>query len=114
VRAVVALSPDAVVAAGSGVGASTPLLLEHGDADAVVPYTESTSVFAAVPARRYFLTLLGGGHLEPVTQPTTWTPVLDATIVAFLDRHVAGRDVAEDAITAPGSASSVARIEVAG
>lgn len=114
VRAIVALSPDAVVPAGTRTGASTPLLVEHGDADAVVPYSESVSVFAAVPARRYFLTLVGGGHLEPVTEPTVWTPVLDATIVAFLDRHVRGSDLGEDAITAPASTSTVARLEVAG
>ena len=115
VRAVVALSPDAVVAAGTTTGATTPLLLEHGDADAVVPLQESASVFAAVPARRYFLTLLGAGHLEPVTGATPWTPVLDATVLAFLDRHVAGEDGPEEAITGPGStSSSAARIEVAG
>ena len=114
VRAVVALSPDAVVAAGSSVGAATPLLLEHGDADDVVPYRESVSVFANVRSRRWFLTLLGAGHLQPVTEPTGWTPVLDATVVAFLDRFVAGRGADDGAITGPASASSVARIETAG
>lgn len=112
--AIVALSPDAVVPAGTRSGATTPLLLEHGDADAIVPYAESVSVFEAVPSRRYFLTLVGGGHLEPVTGATAWTPVLDATVVAFLDRHLTGANVAEDAVTSPGSASPVARIEVAG
>ena len=114
VRAVVALSPDAVVAAGTGTGTTTPLLLEHGDADTVVPYTESVSVFAAVPARRYLLTLVGAGHLEPVTGTTAWTPVLDATVLAFLDRHLAGLGGGDEAITAPGTGSSAARIEVAG
>jgi fermentation-respiration switch protein FrsA (DUF1100 family) len=111
---VVALAPDAVVAAGSAVGASTPLLVAHGDADSIVPYAESRSVFAAVPSRRYLLTLIGGGHLDPVTITTPWTSVLDATTIAFLDRHVAGRDGAEEAITGPASASAVTRIEVAG
>lgn len=114
VVAIVALSPDAVVPAGTRTGATTPLLLAHGDADSIVPYTESVSVFEAVPSRRYFLTLVGGGHLEPVTEATAWTPVLDATVVAFLDRHLTGAAVAEDAVTGPGSGSLVARIEVAG
>lgn len=114
VRAVVALSPDAVVPAGTRTGASTPLLVEHGDADDVVPYRESVSVFAAVPARRYFLTLVGGGHLEPVTESTAWTPVLDATITAFLDRHVGGADLGDDAITTPATTSAITRMEVAG
>ncbi len=114
VRAVVALSPDAVVAAAGQVGGATPLLLEHGDADSVVPFSESVSVFAAVAARRYLLVLLGAGHLEPVTADTTWTPVLDATVTAFLDRYVAGRNVDDEAITQPALSSSVARVEVAG
>jgi dienelactone hydrolase len=114
VRAIVALSPDAVVAAGTGVGAGTPLLLEHGDADDVVPYAESRSVFANVPARRYFLTLLGAGHLRPVTEASAWTPILDATIVSFLDRYVAGRTTDDSAISGPPGASAVARIELAG
>ena len=112
--AIVALSPDAVVAAGTGVGSSTPLLVEHGDADDVVPYSESISVFRAVPARRYLLTLLGAGHLDPVAQATSWTPVLDATVIAFLDRYVAGRTGDDGSITAPATSSAVARIESAG
>ena len=113
-RAIVALSPDAVVTAGSGVGSTTPLLVEHGDADDVVPYRESVSVFQAVPARRYFLTLLGAGHLDPVAQATSWTPVLDATVIAFLDRYVAGRSGDDGSVTAPATSSAVARIESAG
>ena len=114
VRAVVALAPDAVVAAGSATGGATPLLLEHGDADDVVPFSESRSVFANVTARRYLLTLVGGGHLPPVAEATGWTPVLDATVTAFLDRYVAGRTVDDAAVTAPASGSAVARIDVAG
>lgn len=114
VRAVVALSPDAVVAVGTGVGGATPLLVAHGDADDVVPISESRSVFANVSARRYLLTLLGAGHLPPVAEQTSWTPVLDQTIAAFLDRYVAGLPTDDAAITGPASTSTVARIESAG
>jgi len=89
VRAIVADAPDPIT--DQVVPSDVPLLLVQGDADDVVPYSSSQTVFGQVRAPRYYLTLLGGTHLPPITGGTRWTPVLDSAVMAFLDAEVAGR-----------------------
>ena len=48
-----------------------PLLLVHGDKDPTVPYRASVSAFAKVASPRWFITLPGGGHVEPFLSPGT-------------------------------------------
>lgn len=92
VKAVVSYAPDPM--ANDTARYNTPLLLIQGSADNVVPYSSSQTVFAQVNAPRYYLTLLGAGHLPPIAGGTPWTPVLDHDVAAFLDaalnRPVAG------------------------
>lgn len=114
VRAVVALSPDAIPPPGAGTGGGTPLLIVHGDRDTIAPFAEGQRVLQQVGAHRFLVRLLGGGHLEPVQGAAPWAPVLDATAVAFLDRYVAGRTSADSAILAAGEVPGVATIQVAG
>jgi len=42
-----------------------PLLLLHGDADPVLPYTGSAEAYAATTAPKFLVTILGGGHSPP-------------------------------------------------
>ena len=83
VGAVVAMSPDAMT--GPIAAGGPPLLLEHGDADTIVPYSNSTMVFDQVGAPRWFLTLHGADHLPAVAGQAPWADVLDAVIADFLD-----------------------------
>ena len=41
-----------------------PLLVLHGDADEVVPYTQGRAVFAAAPEPKTFVTIRGGRHYD--------------------------------------------------
>jgi dienelactone hydrolase len=83
VKAIVAYAPDPMD--GPTPGYATPLLLIQGSADDVVPYSASRTVFAQVDAPRYYLTLVGAGHLPPIQGGTKWTPYLDQDVAAFLD-----------------------------
>lgn len=114
VRAVVALSPDAIGPPGAGTGRGTPLLVVHGDRDTIAPFSEGQTVFSQVGAHRLLVRLLGGGHLEPVQGAAPWSAVLDATTVAFLDAYVAGRSAGDGAVVGAGDVAGVASIQVAG
>jgi fermentation-respiration switch protein FrsA (DUF1100 family) len=57
-----------------------PLLLLHGDADEVVPYTQGRAVFAAAPEPKTFFSIRGGRHYE---MDATWAEYW-ATWRAFL------------------------------
>lgn len=111
VDAVVADAPDPM--AGPVVASRTPLLLMQGTADSVVPYSSSQTVFAQVSAPRYYLTLLGAGHLAPIVGGTPWTPVLDAAVADFLDATVAGRGPGMAALPAQLRALPLSSLQVA-
>lgn len=56
-----------------------PLLVSHGDADEVVPHEQGQALFDAAPGRKRFITIPGGGHIDP--QPEEYRIALDQ----FLD-----------------------------
>jgi predicted dienelactone hydrolase len=116
VRAVAAFAPDAMTPPGGSVGAGVPLLLEHGDHDSIVPFSNSQTVFGQVPSHRFFLVMHGADHLPPVQGVAPWAPVLERTTIAFLDRYVAGRASTDDGITAAATSAgpSVATLASAG
>jgi dienelactone hydrolase len=113
VRAVAALSPDALTPPGGSVG-DAPVLITHGDHDRIVPYSNSTTVFGQVSAHRFLLTLIGADHLPPVTGAEPWTPVLDRVVFDLLDHYVAGRTADDGALAADSSAPGVASLRQAG
>lgn len=113
IKAVAALSPDAMTGPGGSVGAGTPLLLQHGDRDSIVPYANSTTVWGQVKAHRFFLTLTGADHLPPVQGAAPWAPVLEAVTVDFLDRYVAGRQADDSDILEDGAQPGVSTIKTA-
>lgn len=89
VRAVVADAPDPIT--DPVVPSNVPLLLMQGDADTVVPYSSSQTVFTQVSAPRYYLTLLGADHYPPIEGDSEWSPTVDQSVADFLDATVAGR-----------------------
>jgi predicted dienelactone hydrolase len=113
VRTVAALSPDAVPLPG-GPAARPPLLLVHGSADRVTPFSESSALFGRVPVPRWLVTLVGADHLPPVQGAAPWAAALDRAVLAVLDRYVGARALPPgadlDAVAAPG----VAEVRAAG
>jgi dienelactone hydrolase len=101
VKAVVSYAPDPMAAASAEY--ATPLLLIQGSADEVVPYSASQTVFGQVNAPRWYLTLVGAGHLPPIAGGTAWTSTLDSDVAAFLDstlhRPVQGEQGLPEALT---------------
>ncbi|MBS1849006.1 MAG: hypothetical protein JST73_12090 [Actinobacteria bacterium] len=85
-RAVVSIAPDAMT--GGVVSSGIPLLLAQGDADTVVPYSNSRTVFGQVTGPRALMTMLGADHLPPVAGGTKWTPILDSAVATFLHHTV--------------------------
>ena len=83
VKAIVAYAPDPMN--GPTPGYATPLLLIQGSDDDIVPYSASRTVFSQVDAPRFYLTLVGAGHLPPIEGGTRWTPYLDRDVATFLD-----------------------------
>ncbi|QFT61058.1 acetyl esterase (plasmid) [Sulfitobacter sp. THAF37] len=68
---------------------SPPFLLIHGDADSVVPITESYNFQAQLQARggtAQMIHVPGGGHATPHMH----TPQINAQIADFIDLHLAG------------------------
>jgi predicted dienelactone hydrolase len=84
-------------------GVDTPVLIIHGDQDAVVPVDQGRSAFADAQAPKYLLLLQGEDHVIPfVTGRSTpaGSLVIDGSI-DFLDRYLKGR------------ADGIARLEAA-
>ncbi len=112
VDAVIADAPDPM--SGAIAASTRPLLLIQGNADSVVPYSSSQTVYNQVQAPRYYVTLLGADHLAPIEGGTPWTPVLDDAVADFLDATVAGRGPGVQALPGELSSSSLEQLQVAG
>ncbi len=74
---------------GSGPSGNPPILVVHGDADSIDPYEKGKAVYDQARSPRYLLTLLGGGHLPPLTGGSEYREVVDKTTIDFLDAYVA-------------------------
>jgi len=72
-------------------GVKTPLFGLHGSADPIVPYQADVDGFANASPPKYFLTFLGGGHIQPFLGGTDPEAVaLQKTTVDFWDRYLKG------------------------
>ena len=102
VRAVVALVSDPLPCCATLSG--PPMLLEQGDADTTSPRQNGDALFAQITSARWYLVLKGAAHEPPIVSVTPWTPIVDATTIAFLDRSLADRTTDDDALFAPAAA----------
>src|SRR5665213_1376354 len=107
IRSVVADAPDPMT--GAIQPSTVSLLLVQGTADSVVPYSSSQEVFGQVQAPVYYVSLVGADHLPPIAGGTSWTPVLDESVAAFLDATLAGRGGGVESLASTLSASPLVR-----
>jgi fermentation-respiration switch protein FrsA (DUF1100 family) len=91
-------------------GVDTPVLIIHGDADELVPVTQSHRAYAEAEAPKYLLLLQGEDHALAFISgrgSAAGTLVVDASI-GFFDRYLKGRDDGidrlQEAVTAEGKA----------
>ena len=69
--------------------APTPLLLLHGTADWVIPYSHSSRLFAKAGEPKRLITIEGGGHTEALTR--RFTATYQDALVVFFDAALSGR-----------------------
>jgi predicted dienelactone hydrolase len=87
-------------------GHQSPLLLIHGTADQVLPYTSSQTLFADARSPKFFLTLQGAPHTAFFNP---WGPVITNTVVAFFGAYLRHGDL--DRIRVAGTVPGVASIQ---
>lgn len=103
--AVVALAPDPFNQPPSG---RSPLLVVHGTADSVTPFSAGRSVYTSAPSTKAFLRLEGSDHLTPIVDVNQWSKITDAVTLDYLATYLRGSstlDEAQAAGTVPGVAS---------
>ncbi len=88
IRAVIAMAVSPIPPGGPL--ATPPVLITQGDADSINPTVLGQQVYGQVRSPKYFLDLLGGGHLPPVEAGSAWLPTIDAVAEDFLNLYVAG------------------------
>ena len=86
----------AISAAGVLNGGKLPITPKHdllvvqGTADTVNPPAKADTLYASAPSPKAYLHLLGAPHLPPVADANQWRPVVEATIVDWLDAWFTG------------------------
>lgn len=91
-----------------------PLLVVQGTQDTINPPSLSDQLFARDPGPKGYLHLLGGDHLSPVADPTPWRPVVETTVVDWLDAWFGGANAVGAAarLSHDGSVDGVARFNL--
>jgi fermentation-respiration switch protein FrsA (DUF1100 family) len=88
-------------------GVELPLLLIHGDQDAIVPHSGSVAIYRRASAPKFLLTLTDASRIPLFGGP--WPRVVDEAVVGFLDRYLkdraSGLDRLELAGVTPGAAT---------
>jgi hypothetical protein len=86
VHAVIAMSVNPLP--GIPQLANPPLLVTQGDADEINPFAEGHQTYAGARSPKYFLTLLGGGHLPPLETGSAWLPTVITVSEDFLHLYL--------------------------
>nr|MDQ2729004.1 hypothetical protein [Actinomycetota bacterium] len=87
-RAVIAMSASPLP--GTIRLANPPILVTQGDADPINPFSEGQQTYGQAVAPKYFLTLLGGGHLPPLEAGSAWLPTVVTVSEDFLHLYLGG------------------------
>jgi dienelactone hydrolase len=106
-RAAITLSVQPLA---SGPPGNPPLLVGQGDRDTINPPSYGQAVYQQAARPKFYLDLLGAGHLPPFSGAGPWAPVVDRATVDFLDHYLAGRTSGTGALMSDGR-SGVATIE---
>ena len=67
-----------------------PLLVVQGTEDTINPPERSDHLYATAPQPKAYLHLLGAGHLPPIADSTPWRPIVERTVVDWLDESFGG------------------------
>src|SRR6266536_896439 len=93
-------------------GISTPLMPEHGDADATIPYQSEADNYAKAGPPKYFLTLIGGAHSPPYRGGGDPIPTAVAHVTLdFFDRYLKHDEGALDRLRQDANQSGVATLQ---
>jgi predicted dienelactone hydrolase len=92
-------------------GRTPPLLEVQGDQDPLNNYSNAVQIYNDAPAPKYFLTLVGGLHLEPFTTDTAHLIVSELCTIDFLDHYLKGRADGIPRLLADAASRGDARLE---
>jgi dienelactone hydrolase len=91
--------------------AAPPMLFVQGNADTINPPSASVRLYGTDGAgTRYYLNLLGAGHLAPYEGANPVEAVVGRVTLAFFDRYVLGQTGAEAAMTQAGNVGGTASL----
>jgi predicted dienelactone hydrolase len=79
-----------------------PLLVIQGDSDTINPPENGDDTYAQADRPKFYLSLIGGGHLPPYQAGSPWEPVIAATTIDFLNEYLAGRLTNDSLMLAAG------------
>ena len=101
-RAVLAMSVSPLI--GISHTANPPIMVTQGDADTINPPALGEQTFEEAAGPKYYLDLLGGGHLPPVEAGSPWLGAVETATLTFLHLYLYGGDPAGllEAGTRPG------------
>jgi len=72
-----------------------PILIFHGSADPVIPYSSAPPVYASAAPPKYFVTLIGAGHAPSYENtPDPHDGVVTATTLDFWNTYLRGQESA--------------------
>ncbi|MGY1604695.1 alpha/beta hydrolase family protein [Geodermatophilus sp. SYSU D00815] len=108
----------AVLLAGTSAGQalpfaqpSVPVLFLHGTDDDTITLDDGRAVYAAAPAPKAFVELVGGGHNDPYADPSQpWHAVVEAVTTDFLRWAATGDPGALVALRAAAAVPGVATL----
>ena len=70
-----------------------PILIFHGTADPVIPYSTAVDVYASAAPPKYFVTLRGAGHAPPYENtPDPHDAIVIASTLDFWNMYLKGED----------------------
>lgn len=109
IRAAVVLAGSSL--SGAFTGPATPVLLVHGDGDAVVPYSYGRTTYGQVPWPKAFLTVIDGGHADYLTGGSPASTAVTDTVLDFLRATLYGDADALARIPTGAAVDGVTRFE---
>lgn len=89
---------------------SPPLLVVQGSADTVNPPPCSAQLYDAAPTPKYYLDLIGAGHLPPYETPGGDDVVVAEVTTDFFEAELAGKSAGLVAMTAAGNVAGSATL----
>ncbi|HAM02740.1 MAG TPA: hypothetical protein DCQ30_11035 [Acidimicrobiaceae bacterium] len=115
VKALAVLSGAELAAFGGSyfTGPVLPMLVVQGSADTINPPPCSTQIYDGAPAPKYYLDLLGAGHLPPYADSGPDRTAVARVVTDFFDATLAGQQAGTPAMGTDGNVAGVAAFTTA-